>query len=333
MNLRPRLPALTLLEVLSVYSFGSVLGLLLAKLLGISLSNPMTAITNDPNLDLLPITWSLLQVLFWQYLGWWLTALALTRRATSTTTEMAAGQSINPILLGLSVGVLTVIPARLIEMAQHHFALGTMAPWRQALLDGAWDWDFWVLMAVGSFVLIPIIEEAFYRGYLLGRLCRDWALATALCFSASLFAFSHAQYLQLDGFNVLMLLNAMWGGLLYGILRRYSGSLLPAIVGHMLINIPVAPEWGVVQLGVCAVIAFFTRHLWLPAFAWAWQQLRAVHPLRAFMATVAGAAIATAFHQLGEIVMLLGAMVWLVLALINVVRWFKNRSSRLSAAA
>jgi membrane protease YdiL (CAAX protease family) len=333
MNLRPRLPALTLLEVLSVYSFGSVLGLLLAKVLGFPLSNPMTAITNDPNLNLLPITWNLLQVLFWQYLGWWLTALALHRRDHKPVAEPAAGQHLNPILLGLSVGVLTVLPARLIEMAQHHFALGTMAPWRQALLDGAWDVDFWVLMAVGSFLLIPIIEEVFYRGYVLGRLCRDWATGTALCFSASLFAFSHAQYQQLDAFNALMLLNAMWGGLLYGILRRYSGSLLPAIIGHMLINIPVIPEWGTVQIGVCVVFAFLTRHIWLPAFVWSWQQLRGVAPLRLLLAIVTGAAFATAFHQLSDVVILLGAMVWLVLAIINWVRWYKNRTNRLSAAA
>lgn len=61
---------LALLEILAVYAGGAVLGVLLAKIAGVNLSNPMQAIAANPEQNLLPIAGQLLGLLFWQYLGW-----------------------------------------------------------------------------------------------------------------------------------------------------------------------------------------------------------------------------------------------------------------------
>jgi len=255
-----RLPAvLALLEVIAVYAAGAVLGLLLAKLAGVTLHNPLAALAADPGQDLLPISGQLLAVLFWQYVGWLLAAAAL--RLVRGALPTRAPDQVRPrlpamrlLFLGLVTASLATIPQRLLALAQHHVGLGETAPWRAALLASEWDLDFWVLMAVGSFGLIPVVEELFYRGWMLARLRATWTTALAVLFIAGLFACSHGQYLRPDALNLLTLGSVCFGATVYACSVVHARSLWPAIIAHAIINIPLLPMLQWVQ--VAAMTAF-----------------------------------------------------------------------------
>ena len=96
---------------------------------------------------------------------------------------------------------------------------------------------FWVLMRVlGTTVFIPLIEEMFFRSYLLNRLDLGgkWGKPVALVLSSAAFA----------GLHELWLL-ALVSGLIFGALVLRSGKVGDAIVAHMVANGTIA-LWAVV---------------------------------------------------------------------------------------
>ncbi len=77
-------------------------------------------------------------------------------------------------------------------------------------------------------VLVPIAEELFFRGMLYPLLRRQWGVSVAIVGSALLFAAAHF---------ILLLVPALFLiGLLLGLLRERSGSVLPCILFHALQN-------------------------------------------------------------------------------------------------
>jgi hypothetical protein len=94
-------------------------------------------------------------------------------------------------------------------------------------------------MAVGSFLLIPLVEEFFYRGYVQVRLGEDFDAPTAILVAALFFEFSHGQYyLTLSPWTVGMLLTGVFSSLAWGYVFYRTRSLIAPIVAHALINFP-----------------------------------------------------------------------------------------------
>jgi membrane protease YdiL (CAAX protease family) len=101
--------------------------------------------------------------------------------------------------------------------------------------------------------MIGATEELAYRGYVQGRLRGlGWVAAVALAalahtaYKSALFAFPEAA-VQID-FRFL----AVWtfvGGCVFGMLRQFSGSVLPPVAAHVLFDLVVygdrveAPWW------------------------------------------------------------------------------------------
>lgn len=101
--------------------------------------------------------------------------------------------------------------------------------------------------------LIGAAEEVVYRGYVQGRLSRlGWPAAVVLAAAAhaayktALFAFPAAPY------EVVCVPLAFWtllGGIAFGLLRQFSGSLLPPVAAHAAFDLVVygaiaeAPWW------------------------------------------------------------------------------------------
>jgi len=84
---------------------------------------------------------------------------------------------------------------------------------------------------IGTTVLVPLIEEMFFRGYVMGRLNRGGLLWTvvAVVVSAGLFAALHERWLA-----------AGLAGVCFGLLTLRSGRLSDAIVAHAAANAVIA---------------------------------------------------------------------------------------------
>ncbi len=253
------------LEVFGVYLAGQLVMLLLAGAVRIELTNPLTHLTaSASNAELLSASGQLTKLLVAQYAGWFLLIVPIgwwyRRSGLKEYGLTRAGLPLGRLLLlGVATALVTFWPNRLLEILNTLKPLGETAPWRQALFDMSWRrWEFWAFTAVGSYVVPPIVEELFYRGYCQRRLAEDLGQGTAIVTVAALFVFSHGQYLIGNVYNVGMLLSLLIGALGLGILFAYTRSLIPSMVAHALINIPAAGiwQWIVVAIMILGAVRF-----------------------------------------------------------------------------
>jgi membrane protease YdiL (CAAX protease family) len=248
------------MEVFGVYLVGQLVMLLVARLAHIELTNPLTHLTaSASNADLLTASGQLTKLLLAQYAGWFLLIVPIgwwyRRTGLKEYGLTRAGLPLGRLLLlGVATALVAFWPSRLLEILNTLKPLGETVPWRQALFDMSWRrWEFWVFTAVGSYVVPPILEELFYRGYCQRRLSEDLGQGTAIATVAALFVFSHGQYLIGNVYNVGMLLSLLIGALGLGILFAYTRSLIPSMMAHALINIPATGIWQWIVLSIMIV--------------------------------------------------------------------------------
>lgn len=88
-----------------------------------------------------------------------------------------------------------------------------------------------VFRVIGTVILVPVVEELFFRGYLLRRIgvAGGWMALVAVVASAGLFAVLHERWLLAAG-----------AGLVFGALVLRSGRVTDAIVAHMAANALIA---------------------------------------------------------------------------------------------
>lgn len=243
-----------LLEVLGVYLAAGVLEDKLIKLLSYlhlaTVANPFALLTRfATNADLLLATRQLLLIWILQYgsyflliipLNWWYrrrgpTAYGLTRAGHSWAWLFFAG---------LSAAFLSECPVLIHSLVDAIHPLGAMAPWRQAFFDMSWRrWQFWLFAAVFSYAVVPVLEELLFRGYYQRRLAEDWGDAPAIVGTSCLFVFAHRQYLILNAYNITMVVSLFCLSLGLGIVFAYTRSLIPSMIAHAIINIPMSPRW------------------------------------------------------------------------------------------
>jgi membrane protease YdiL (CAAX protease family) len=77
-------------------------------------------------------------------------------------------------------------------------------------------------------VLAPLCEELFFRGWMLRGLLKRYSPAKSIGFTALLFAVFHL--------NPWQAIVALPLGLLFGWLAWRTGSLLPGLAGHFVVN-------------------------------------------------------------------------------------------------
>jgi hypothetical protein len=122
--------------------------------------------------------------------------------------------------------------------------LGAMAPWRQAFFDMSWRrWQFWLSAAILSYALIPVLEELIFRGYYQRRLAEDWGDGPAIIGTACFFTFAHRQYLIANVYNTTMIASLLFLAIGLGVVFAWTRSLIPSIIAHAIINVPLTPFW------------------------------------------------------------------------------------------
>lgn len=275
-----------LAEVLGIYIAGQVLMIILIKLLGLDISNPLLSITNQTTpADLIPISLATAKILAVQYSGWFILILALTwwRKGFSPREYgLSLGQHsfFYLVTAGVVLFAFADLPVKGLELVNSYYSLGTQAEWREAIWQMNWRTpEFWLFMAVGSYGLIPIIEELFYRGYCQTRLEEGFGAPAAILMTACLFMLSHSQYYYFNLFNVSMLLFGILSAIAWGYIFYRTRSLVPVIVAHACINIPVAGIFIWVQIALMLLVCFLARQEIKHYLVEATQLLRSASPL------------------------------------------------------
>ncbi len=77
-------------------------------------------------------------------------------------------------------------------------------------------------------VIGPLVEEIFFRGFLYRALRRKMGVSFALLISAVLFSLIH--------FNVMVFFPILWLGIILGLLLEKTGSLVPCVIMHIMVN-------------------------------------------------------------------------------------------------
>ncbi len=132
---------------------------------------------------------------------------------------------------------LGAVPERWETLMQHH---GTL--------------PFWIYMAVGSYVLVPILEELFFRGYVQTRVTEDFGPAIGILITALAFSVSHTQFFIASVFSLGMLGGLFFSALLLSYARYRTGSVIPGVIAHAVGNVPVMDFSLIVTLLVMLVL-------------------------------------------------------------------------------
>jgi len=180
-----------------------------------------------------------------------LKSLGLTRNGLSTS---------KIIKYGLLIFCLGGILPKLVYALWPTGILGDgLAHWH--ILEETWDGPFWTFMLISSIIVPPIVEELFFRGYMQSRFHTVFKPHQAIMLTATIFTLFHTQYFVLSTIHMLMLLSLFIGAWLLSYVRYVSGSLLPCLIAHALVNIPVIGNaaWVLVILMVVVIIYFWIR--------------------------------------------------------------------------
>ncbi len=237
------------LEVLGVFLVGGLLASWLIQLSRFAVNNPLPELTININgAELVAAARQLLALLLFQYagyfllimpIGWWrrhrgLAAYGLTKASHTWTALLLAGLGTAALSEWLVLGVGFL----------NSFHPSKTEPWREAFFDMSWRrWEFWLFSAVMSWALVPVLEEVFFQGYCRRRLAEDWGNGPAIIGTACLFTFEHTQYQIPNAYNVGMIVGLFLSAVGFGVVFAWTRSLFPAIVAHMIFDIPMTPKW------------------------------------------------------------------------------------------
>jgi len=267
-SIQTRRRATALLEVLGVYLTGAFLNDKIVQLLVhwrlISPTNPFDLLTtHTTDAELLVASRQLFLALILIYLSYFVLIIPINwwhrRRGAAAYGLTRADRPWKALILAaLATSVLTQWPVLVHTLVDAVHPLGAMAPWRQAFFDMSWRrWQFWLFAGILSYALIPVVEELLFRGYYQRRLAEDWGDGPAIIGVACFFTFAHPQYLIANAYNITMIASLLCLAIGLGVVFAWTRSLVPSMIAHAIINVPLTPLWQGVLLVVFAIGAFF----------------------------------------------------------------------------
>jgi membrane protease YdiL (CAAX protease family) len=267
-NLQTRRRTAALLEVLGVYLTGAFLNDRIVQWLEhsrlISTINPfdlMTAHATDA--ELLVASRQLLLAFVLLYGSYFLLIVPINwwcrRRGRAAYGLTRAGHPWKALVLaGIATAALAAWPVLVHTLVDAVHPLGPMAPWRQAFFDMSWRrWQFWLFAGIMSYAVIPVVEELIFRGYYQRRLAEDWGDGPAIVGTACFFTFAHRQYLIANAYNVTMIASLLCLAIGLGVVFAWTRSLIPSMIAHAIINVPMTVPWQGALLVVFGIGIFF----------------------------------------------------------------------------
>ena len=246
-------------------------------------ANPFALLTpHTTNSDLLVASRQLLWIWLLQYGSYFLLIIPINwwyrRRGPAAYGLTRAGLQWKVLILAaFATAALTQWPVLLHTLVDSIHPLGDMQPWRQAFFDMSWRrWQFWLFAGVMSYAAVPVLEELLFRGYYQRRLAEDWGDGPAILGTACFFTFSHKQYLIANAYNVTMIASLLCFAIGLGVVFAWTRSLIPSIMAHALINVPMTPLWQGLLLAVFVIGAFFVWRGGLEAVRQVFKDTRVV---------------------------------------------------------
>jgi len=88
------------------------------------------------------------------------------------------------------------------------------------------------ILSIVAIFVAPVVEEIFFRGFMQPALIRSFGIYAGIFVTALIFGFSHIQYLNYS----TALFAVMAIGLILGITRQKTGSIMPCIFAHLINN-------------------------------------------------------------------------------------------------
>ncbi len=146
------------------------------------------------------------------------------------------------VRLGLLLFAAAGLPSLLIKTMASRMVLRAGPP-HWALIQDLNRPGIWLYLLVGSFGLVPIAEELFFRGYVQTRLAEDFGASAAILMTALFFTLSHTQYFIGSVIGSGMVVSLLIASVAIGYVRHRTGSLLPGIIAHSAGNLPFR-GWG-----------------------------------------------------------------------------------------
>ena len=237
----------SLLEILGVFITGTLAARLIARALPLPTAS-LRDLEPGATIDYMQLAASTAASLTLRYgimlalafaIGWWLFHRKPAAYGVTTTRSSLA--------IGIVLFAVGGFLPKLLIFARDHVDLGA-APKHWQLIQSPSSLDFWIYMAVSSFLLVPIVEELFFRGYVQTRVADGFGAPAAIVMTAILFTLSHRQYFLPSILGAGMLLSLLFAAILAGYVRQRYGSLLPVILAHALGNVPVRGNAQIVLL-------------------------------------------------------------------------------------
>ena len=261
------------LEIVGVFVGGTLLARLGSRGLHLGPVN-LRALAPGEEPDFLTLSQSAAAYLLLRYgfvlglafvVGWWHRRRRLADYGVTTADRPVRDHVIIAVLLFAAAG----LPALGLKFLADVLSLGP-APQHWALTQALDRPGIWLYLFVGSFGLVPIVEELFARGYVQSRLGEDFGAPAAILMTALFFTFSHTQYFIAGVLGIGMLASLFVASVAAGYVRYRTGSLLPGIIAHALGNLPFrgwgAPAVLVLMALVVAIwwraIARYANRLW-----------------------------------------------------------------------
>lgn len=154
------------------------------------------------------------------------------------------------LALGIQYGIILVLAALLGRWR------GRPDPASYGLTRGGRRWSGLLGTGVGSFLFVPLCEELFTRGYLLGRVREAFSAGGSLIAMAVFFSFAHGQYRHVDPLSLGSELGLLLWSMALGYAVYRTESLLPAFVAHVMINVPIvlSVRWAALAISLLALV-------------------------------------------------------------------------------
>lgn len=143
-------------------------------------------------------------------------------------------------LIAIAAGVVMAIPGGMLAqwLAGPHAPKQDISLWAHSVSLG-----LRIPLAVATVCIVPIVEEAIFRGVLLSGLMRRTHVVVAVLLSALVFGLVHLPDFKFAWYPVPTLVLM---GLLLAWLRLHSRSIWPSVTAHATNNLVAAVTWFVV---------------------------------------------------------------------------------------
>ncbi|MEE2526952.1 type II CAAX endopeptidase family protein [Hyphobacterium sp. HN65] len=249
-------------EVVAVIGASTLAAVLAQQFITPSLGEALGLEGAEP--DLMAGSWTILRMFALQYgvlLGLALVFGLLRGRRSARSYALGKGSLSTAGILkwGIALGLIAGAPGTLVLFLQEVAPIGQDTPIWAALREAPHDTSYWIFLFVGSFGLVPIVEELTWRSYAIGRLTETLAPGAAILFTALPFALLHVQYASTDPAMIATGLSVIIASFAFAFATVRTGTVWPAVIGHAITNFPADAWLGGLQLALALVlfIVFF----------------------------------------------------------------------------